>query len=454
MSVLYNVVPYNFFQIFSTKSRVAYSDILFLFYNRGEEENSYSFNKEEFISIIENYFEEHSEVDLEDEERQVKTPREKANLVFRTLKKFGWIDTEYVTNGEQIVNLEDYAIAFLSTYAHFDSGKDIELSSYVYRIYKNLIRFDLDRTYFILRDTLDQCNSLLRKLKTLNSNIKKYIKKLVDHKGDEYEQLNYILKQLLDDYKIKIIDNAYYYMKTNDNPSKYRSSFKSNCDNIRNNLLSSTVLQIMKEENVDEIEATKIFNELIDNLHYSFDKIVDVISEIDIKNAKYINVAIERIRILMSNDVNFEGQLIHILKNLNCLRDEELTFEFPDVKNIIDSSLYTPRNVIKVNSSPVVKNVKISDKEFEEIKRILDFSKQFSQDSICNYIGELLDNKKRVTIDDFDVKDNVNFAKLILIFVYADLNKDKYKVVWQKENRIVDNVKIPGFFIESGDRSE
>lgn len=448
MSSLFDIVPYNYFQIFNTKSRIAYSEILFLLFSKCEQENSYTFNKEDFISIIENYFIDKEQIELDEEENQANTSREKANVVFRNLKKCGWIDTEFIQNGEQIVNFEDYAISFLSIYFHFDSNSDIELSSYVYRIYKNLINIDTNRIYFILRDTLDQANSLLRKLKSLNSNIKKYIKRIVDFNGTEEEQLNLILTQLLDDYKLKVIDNAYYYMKTNDNPNKYKNKFKKECEIIKNNLSSVVINQIIKEENIDTEDAKIKCENILEDLYYIFDKIIEIVSEIDIKNTKYINVAIERIRILMNHDVNIEGQVLSILKNFNLLEERDIYFNFCDNKNITSTSLFTPRTVINVKHSPVVNNVKLDDFLFKEQIAQMEYSKQFSQESIRDYVTNLLEKKQKLLIDDFDLKNNVVFAKLILIFVYSDTNKDCYKVIWENNIKNVDNIQINDFRIE------
>lgn len=453
MFKLFDSIPYQFFQIFSSTNREMYANILFWIYLDCENENSFSFSKEYFISLIENYFDIHeNEQIIEEDGKELKVARDKANWIFRKLKYYGWIDTEFVANGEQIVNFEDYALTFLNAYVNYESENNLELSSYIYRIYRNIENIEMNRSYFTLRDTLLQLNDLTQKLRSLNSNIKKYIKRIakLNQKNDE-EQLEAILDQLLNDYKIKIVDKAYFYMKTNDNPIKYRNKFIDACRKIHYDDFyeMNTVQQIVDEEKVVKEEATLKFNTIMDELEDSFDRIINIIEEIDIKNTKYINVAIERIRILMNHDNNMEGQLLNILKNIQILKEEDLLFSFFNNKNIIPASLYTPKSSIKIKPKPIeIKQHSEETKANKEFLNKLKRNQKFSQKAIRNYVDSLLQQKDRITIEDFNVKDNDDFIRLILIFVYSEEKKNTYKIIWKDKENKIDNVYVPNFIIE------
>lgn len=449
---LFKIVPLNFFQIFNSQLKETYSDILFLLYFECKRENSYTFEKEDFINIIKDYFDNHAtEIISEEDGKELKNSRDKANLIFRKLKYYGWIDTEFVKNGEQVVNFEDYAIAFLTTYANFESENDIELSSYVHHMYRNLSNIEHDRIYFMLRDTLKQANDLIKKLRSLNSNIKKYIKRIVtlSNKTEE-EQLQAILDQLLNEYKLSIIDKAYYYMKTNDNPTKYKSKYIEECHKIRDEEIyyKNAIEQIKIEEKVDEEKATEIFENIIEELENSFEQIIDIISEIDDKNTRYISVAIEKVRILMNHDKNIEGQLLHILKNYQLLEEQDLSFHFFDNRNIITTSLFTPRVEIKVKGTPVKLDVTNDEELDQELYESLKRNQMFSQKAIRKYVDQLLSKKEKVTIHDFDLTKQLDFIRLILIFVYSEEKNNKYKVCWMENEDVIDNMHVPGFTIE------
>lgn len=451
MFQLFDVLPANFFQIFQSSLKEIYAEILFSFYFKCEEENSYSVPKEDFIWFLENYFDERNINILEEDEELLKNSRDKANWVFRKLKAYGWVDTEFVHNQQQIVNLEDYAVAFLSTYAHFESNNDLELSSYVYRIYQGLVFRDPRRIYFILRDTLKQSNDLLRLLRSLNSNIKKYIKKIMKlNEENEEELLKSILNQLLNEYKLKIIDNAYFYMKTNDNPNKYKEKIFMECENIRNDvtIFNYAVEQIQKEEDITRDTAILKLEDILNEIELSFEKVIEIVTEIDNKNARYISVAIERIRILMNHDTNLEGYLLQILKNYNLLNIEDLPISITDQRNIVFSSLYTPRTTIKHQPTLLEENESgenfMDEKIFQQIKNNQKFSKQ----SIRKYVDDLLKTKPKISISDFNLKDNTDFVRLLLIFVYSESNQDCYKILLDEKEEKIGNYYVPKFSIE------
>ncbi len=452
MLKLFESIPFQFFQLFSSSNREMYANILFWIYFECQNESSYTFSKEDFISLIELYFDNHSnELITEEDGKDLKVARDKANWIFRKLKFYGWVDTEFIANGEQVVNLEDYAIVFLNAYANYETESDLELSSYVYHIYRNLTTMEYDRGYFVLRDTLLQINDLIHKLRSLNSNIKKYIKRItkLNKKNDE-EQLQTILNQLLNDYKVKIVDNAYFYMKTNDNPIKYKSKFVKECKKIHYEgyYSSNMIAQIMKEEEISLEDATIKFHSIMEELESAFDRIIDIITEIDMKNTKYINVAIERIRILMNHDKNMEGQLLHILKNMDLLKTEDLEFSFYESRNITPLSLYVPRKTIKVAPKPITLKASYETLENKNFIERLRRNQQFSQKAIRQYVDNLLNQKSKVTIHDFNIKDNIDFIRLILIFVYSEEKRNRYKILWGNREDKIDNLYVPNFIIE------
>ncbi len=456
---LFEIVPSRFFSILSSPSRDIYANILFYIYYKLEENNSYTLLKEDFINIVEEYLNKFSNQDIViDNEFELKGSRDKSNYIFRNLKQCGWIDTEYGKDQQQYVNLEDYAITFLNVFSEFEANNNLELSSYIYRMYQGLYKIEYDRAYLTIKDTINQSESLIKRLSSLNSNVKKYIKRITKlDKAEKKDQLQEILNQLLGEYKEKIIDNAYYYMKANDNPNKYKSKFIQACNRIENeNIYSDAIVeQIMKEDNIKEKDsAEEIFYEYMSKIKRNFDRIIDIVDEIDNKNAKYISVAIERIKMLMNNDSNLEGQLIEILKNYILLGQENIEFSLYDTKNIVPNSLYSPRVVNKVEEVAFKEPPKRDESLEQELLKQLSVNVQFGKKAITKYINKKLSINDKLTIHDFNVENKDEFIKLILAFVYSIESICDYKVKWENDYDVIGKVRVPKFTIERGDKSE
>ncbi len=449
---LFDIIPTKFFSLLSSPSRQTYADILFFVYSKSSESNSYTFLKEDFINLIDDYLQQNLNAEIDnDEDIELKDSKDKANFIFKKLKQCGWIDTEYGKNQQQYVNFEDYAISFLDTYFQFSENRSLELSSYVYRIYHNLERLEIKRGYFTIQDTINQANDLLKKLRSLNSNIKKYIKRITNlENATEEEQLEEILSQLLGEYKEKIIDDAYYYMKTNDNPNKYKIPFNKLCADIKdkNFYKTSIIEQIVREDNVDEITATETFYQSMNYLEGIFDRIISIMEEIDIKNSRYINVAIERIKMLMNHNANVEGYLINILKNFSLLEETDMTFKLFDTRNIIKTSLYTPRTAIIFSELPIESstnsNITIEKAFYSQLATNLKHSKK----EINNQIMKMLSSKKNLTIRDFNIKQKSEFIKVLLALIYSKETTCDYQVLWKDTEELIDNIHIPSFIIE------
>lgn len=447
MKKLFNILPVKFFSPLTSIYQEVYSDIIFRIYEIATQNNSYTFLKDDLVDLIEDYFLE-EDIEIIEDERKIKTARDKATYIFRKLKLCGWIDEEYAANQQIIVNLEDYAIAFLNTYANFNETNTFELSSYVYGIYQNMKNFDLSKGYLTLSDTISKSKNLLNKLGSLNSNIKKYIKKIVKINHNDEESLKNILKDL-SEYKTNIIDNAYFYMKTNDNPLKYKREFLELCQKRKTPIERVELInQIQKDDSTTIELAQDKLTEMLDYLENVFELITNIMEEIDRKNTRYINVSIERIKIILNNDSNTEGMLLNILKNYHLLKSEELIFNISNIKQLTNQSLYTPKKIVKVTPKKFL-TVAENDKELDNlIKRQMKETLKYSKININKYIENKLRAKKRLNQDDFDIASKEDFIRLILVFIYSNDTLTNYHVIFNEEKVKINKVLIPSFTIE------
>ena len=130
-------------------------------------------------------------------------------------------------------------------------------------------------------------------------------------------------------------------------------------------------------------------------------------NDIDNKNAKYINVAIEKIRIIMNNNKDIEGNLLRILKNYQLFDTGDLNFTFSNIKSLNNNSLFTPKKIHKTNSVEIIKeDIVIND---DEISKSIRNSMKFSLKNIQSYIENKLQNTTELTIKDFVLDDKDEF---------------------------------------------
>lgn len=128
--------------------------------------------------------------------------------------------------------------------------------------------------------------SLMTKLKNLNTNIKRYIKRLVQ--DNMKNDLNQILDSLLSDYQLKIVDRAFYNLTTKDHPLKYRNSIISQIQRIQDDQATSETIigNIMLSKDLTYQEAMDLFYKQTSYIIDAFESILDLINEINRKNEK------------------------------------------------------------------------------------------------------------------------------------------------------------------------
>lgn len=451
----FNFVPYNFFSPLSSIDKEIYSNILFLIYQKSQFRNSYTFTKEELLDLIEEFFLENNNQELQETDEKQTNPRDKATYIFRKLKSCGWIDTEYGENGQILINLEDYAIALINTYINFNTNNNFELSSHVYSIYQSMKNLEIEQAYLTLTDIEQRGKNLINRLKSLNSNIKKYIKKVTKLENTtESNQINQILTDLLGEYKENIIDKAYYYMKTNDNPIKYKREFLDLCETRRTPIEKQIITkQIMTKDNITLEEAEEKYDKILDFLENIFDTVIKLMEEIDRKNTKYINTAIGRIKIILNNDSNIEGLLLSILKNHHQLSPTDLNINLTNIKSLNQNSLYTPRKQYQVKNNAFLQEETIPKEVDALFKQQLEKNIKFSKPNIEKYITSKLAKKEKLTVNDFDLTNKDEFITLLLIFIFSDELNNKYKVKWGEEEQL-GNILLPKFIIERNDTND
>ena len=95
---------------------------------------SFGVERDVLVEELQYYFEASQAADLEGEDVEGKTARDKANWMLRKLENYGWIDIETDKSYVQRVNFKEYAVKVIRTLLEIAEGKQIEYRRYIYTI--------------------------------------------------------------------------------------------------------------------------------------------------------------------------------------------------------------------------------------------------------------------------------------------------------------------------------
>lgn len=443
---VFDIIPNNFFSILSSNNKKIYANSIFIMFNYLGKGNSFGANKDDIVALLTEYYNNILDDIYLDEDTfiEVKTSREKALATLRRLKQCGWIFEEDDANYEVKLNFTYYSIPLIKTLLDIKQKNNLEYQGYIFLIYSAVKNIDINTFSDILDQIYDNTNTVMNKLKSLNSNIKKYIQELLNKKADK--DLKSIVENLFIDYKKHIIDDAYQRLKTSDNVSKYRPFIISKLNELSLNdeLLTHVSNNLVKKNKYTDIELAKIdVYRKIDYIIYSFENLDNIIEEIDKKNTKYIQTSISKILFIVNNTVDLEGKInlilnYCVLENRDDIEDIRDLFSISTQKNLDSLSMYTQPNRLPT-SLQVVKERRILSKD-EKIQRLNKFMRNnvFSKKNINQYVLSLLKDGKMIKASEIPVNNYHSYIKLILIYMYSNSTNVSY-FIKKLSNKFINN---------------
>ena len=323
-----------------------------------------------------------------------------------------------------------------------------EYSGLIYNIYMSFNSFDVNRGDLVFETAYENTKELATKLKNLNSNIKKYIQNLLNE-GIK-DDLEALLNSLLQDYQTKIVDRAYYNLTTYDNPSKYRQKIINKIEEIieDEHYFDLIVRNIMERKDIGYKEAMKLLMMQKDYIVDSFEHIEDIMQEIDSKNNKFIESAINRITFLLNNQNDIEGRINNIIKSL-IFNEEAMELGNIYLNSFISKdSLYVPRNFSKPLEINLISEAKI-DKSLKNEKIESLISKQkYSHKFIEEKVLKLLKTNGPFFLSSLPINNNDDLATLVLIFMYGYTYNTKYEIEPLNEEVNVNNYRFKDFKVK------
>ncbi len=423
---IFDILPGQFFNIFMSSNKRVISDCLYLVYHSFKSDLSFSCTKEQVLTLFQDYFETHI-TDLESNEI-LENSRDKALYVLKRLKECGWVNEELGENYEVFISFEDYSIRVLECLLNLDNTHDNEeYSGLIYNIYMSFQSFDVNRGDLVFETAYENTKDLVNKLKNLNSNIKKYIQKLLDE-GIK-DDLEALLNSLLQDYQTKIIDRAYYNLTTYDNPSKYRQKILSSIENIMNQVqyVELIIHNIMERKDILYDEAYDLLMDQKEYIVQAFEHIEDIMEEIDSKNNKFIESAIHRITFLLNNQKDVEGKINDLIKYIASGN------EISDLANIYENqfvhedSLYVPRQMSRPITTQIEETITLDEETKKQSIERIKKSQNYSHKKIEERVMKLLKHGP-FKGSDLTIQNQDDLVYFVLIYLYGFSYQTKYLV--------------------------
>lgn len=460
---LYEVLPQNLFSILVSKNREIYVEALFVLHKAFRQEMSIS--RSDLVSmLIANLDEMMLEVDLSEEEdsndlqegRETATLSATAHYILRRLRDTGWIDTEYeIDSFEENITLPDYSVKIINLLHSLTDESIKEYNSYVYSTYSAIKTADLERDDFMYNALLtayDNTVCLIDELKTLHNNIRRYHQAL-----NEYATVNDVLKGHFDEYKGLIMDRVYHPLKTLDSVPRFKVPILK----ILGNWLSDNALRermaeqaMMRGRYRIKEEAAEDIILKIGEISDAYERLDEMLEDIDRKNSAYTRASIEKMRYLINSDRSIKGKLVELLvhvsgepRKASGISIEQLgeAVELFKQKYIDEKSLYirAARDRRK-DGKPMEVRVSEEEKEAEALAEFLSKTRNvYNHTKVMNYIKDLMTDADVVTTRDISVADDETFILLMLAVLNSGERNAFYSVEFMEEYLEKNGYRIP-----------
>ncbi|HWI52585.1 MAG TPA: Wadjet anti-phage system protein JetA family protein [Symbiobacteriaceae bacterium] len=431
---LFDVIPERLFSVLASPARAVYAYVLFLIFDLHQQE-LYGTPREAVIDAAAAYLETEALADEElyPEGASGLSPRDKAGAVLRRLQETGWLEVEQRSDYQQYINLADYAIAVLDTLDKLRRRERAEYAGFVLATYVALTSEEADRNPGLaIGKAYDQTQQLVRDLKSLHANIKRYTEQLLRQKAPRE-----ILAMHFGEYKLQVLDRSYHRLKTTDNVSRYRPRILERLDRWMDDpewLAATAADEVRRGRFGSAAEAEAALNERMAFLRSSYEQMDHLLDEIDRRNAQYAKSSLEQIRYLLSSGGDSEGQLILLLQLLGAqLRsgaaapdepwpsDWAGLFALHSVQALDNGSLFSPRGARRNHNPQALTGGAVSTEQrlaaLDRTRRRLAAKLTFQR--IDEFVQARLGDRRETTAAELGIESVEDFVRLIYIAAYS-----------------------------------
>jgi hypothetical protein len=437
---IYKLLPSNFFSILNCKNQELYVKCLFEVYKTYEQGSILGMDKSLAQQVISDLLESVPANTVIEGEEEPLDAKGKAAAILRRMEECGWIDIDVNNDFVEILNFRDYAITIIqslktisqdSFYGYDDETH--EFRGYIYTVY-SLLTNEHPEYAMVLDQVYKNTIAFVREIRKLDSRLKFYIKTIIDN--SEIKDLI----GLLVNYKVELVDQAYYRLKTSDNVNKYKLEIIKKMEEFQQNPLIMDLIakdyMIMAKNNHDlaMVKANKKIDDIID-IYNSLDFII---AEIDNKNKVYVNSTIAKIKFLLNDDENIIGKLTSILRytadNIRRYKTDQALktitplFNIRTHRMISNESIFTPRGIYEHAGAQYLLENDLTPSEAMQQAFYKEFETNYSEDVIKKYLAAVFIKQPLVKASELlsgDMSDEA-ILRLLYILVYSGEEMNYY----------------------------
>ncbi len=429
---LFQIIPMNFFNLLAGKNQNLYANALFEVFKAYEQGSILGMDKQVAQQVLIEYLEMHPTEEV-DEIDQDATIRDKANQILRRFEECEWIDVDVNNDYVEILNFRDYAITIIESlksinqdivYGQEDDNH--EFRGYIFTAYSLLMNEHVEYA-MVIDQVYKNTIAFIREIRKLDSRLKFYIRSIIEK--SEIRDLIHLLVN----YKVELVDQAYYRLKTSDNVNKYKLEIVKKLEQYQQNPVVMEIIAreyLPKANNNYELAKVKA-NKKIDDMIDIYNSLEWIIAEIDNKNKVYVNTTIAKIKFLLNDDENIIGKLNRILKfTANEIKKRKTEKAINTIKplftlhhnqQISNNSVYTPRGAYQKSRVQYLQENEITPSNRLQEEFYKEFETAYGSDVIKRYLLEYFMTKSSIKASEIlrsDMSDEA-VMRLLYILIYA-----------------------------------
>lgn len=441
----FELVNDKFFNPFQSVNKNLNYDLLCLINEKMNNEMK-QFPRDEVLSWIIDYLE-NCPINIINDETGVSENIDVKIIASNKLRYFlgcGWIVDENDSKTlKTTYQMDSNAIIILNAMEEIvkNDTKPLEYTGYVYNIYSSLSNFQFNHSTDIVEQMRKNTKDLMDKLRGLNVSIKKYLRNLISNDSLSPRE---ILEQFLIEYQDKVILKVFDNLRVKDNPSKYKNSIieKINILLEEQNLLKMIDDYIKTKKNGEKTEENKeeaksFFCESLEYVLEQFTYIEDNLENLNRRNTKYTSTAKSRISFLLNEEIDIEGKIIDLLKNISKTDnyiDENTSFSIFDLGKLDENSLYTPRTKRRiVNAQIAIADNIVDEVELQKAKDRLLSETKFNCSSVNKFILKQLGNRKSMTASQMEIFELEDVIMIFLAGLYSQNKIVSYNIIYNQK---------------------
>lgn len=374
-----------------------------------------------------------------------KSEAENASAVLRYFRHCGWIsERELGRNGDNIASVMPYCRKVIDAIERiFNRDNRAVLTNHIFSIYDTLysaFRTDHGRTIRpysnILVPVVDSVSDLKNELFVLKDSIRSIMRLVI-----KMTETNDLGQFLIKDNMMETFFRDYFFIKKDGLIPGYIEEIEKMLRRIvKTDVYKNIIVEYQKLNNVSEITAREIvegqFNEVKSFISYDYVKEMDYI---DKKISHYYSLYSTRIFMVISNRVNVQNYLNHLLMTIKDFDKEEKKEILEAISKcfVLQSYQYVGRKSIerRKKHTPNTKSAEVisstlSDEEKARLTKELlyEYPDRYGVKQAADYFEKILDLKDSIIPDKTIIKTREDVMMIVASMIYSGSSDFPFEV--------------------------